>query len=328
MTLFISKTPFRISLIGGGSDYNHWFQKSLGQSITIAIDQGCIVSYNEDPLNEYNYTFAYSQFEQCNSSDSIKHPLLKAFVKHYSIKRLEVHYDASLTKGTGLGTSSAFANSLIAAHYTSSSSPFCKIKTAHESVILERNILSEYGGLQDQYATAIGGINLNTFYPSHVSSARFELSHECTSRLNSNMSLIVSKRIPDKKKHKDSIISLQDKSKASYIEETLELIPSFSSALSSGNISLMRSLLDQAFRLKLNFSGIHNPLTEQISELLLKNNISHKICGSGSGGAIFCLHPVDEVHALISSNASLNQQINKIVGCSINNTGTISTKLF
>lgn len=328
MTLFISKSPFRVSLIGGGSDYEHWFSQKIGQSITIAINHGCVVSYNENPLNDFNYTFAYSSFEQCNNSDDIKHPLLRAFVKHYGVKRLEMHYDASLTKGTGLGTSSAFANALVAAHYKSLSSESCKVQTAIESVNLERNIMKEYGGIQDQYATAIGGVNLNTFYPNHVSASRFVLSNECKSILNSNMTLIVSKRSPDKLKHEASLKSLTDLDNQSYLEETLELIPQFIDSLSSGNISLMRSLLDQAFSLKLKFSGIHNNLTERLSSVLSANNISHKICGSGSGGAIFCFHSLEEVSAVVSTSPGLFDDVSAIISCKINDNGTVATPLF
>lgn len=328
MTLFISKSPFRISLIGGGSDYEHWFSHRIGQSITIAINQGCVVSYNENPLNDFNYTFAYSTFEQCNDSDDIKHPLLRAFVKHYGVKRLEMHYDASLTKGTGLGTSSAFSNALVAAHYKSLSSESCKVQTAVESVNLERNIMQEHGGVQDQYATAIGGVNLNTFYPTHVSATRFILSNECKSILNSNMTLIVSKRSPDKVKHEASLKSLEDHDNQAYLEKTLELMPQFIDSLSSGNIALMRSLLTQAYELKLKFSGIHNDMTEEMSSFLFANNISHKICGSGSGGAIFCFHSLEEVSAVVSTSPSLFENVNAIISCEINDIGTIATPLF
>ena len=112
--MIISKTPFRISFFGGGSDFPSYFLKNGGSCLSTSIDKYCYVNIRKLPqFFEYTNEIVYSKIEQVKNINEIEHPLIKNILTYLNIKNIKISYDADLPARTGLGTSSSFAVGII-----------------------------------------------------------------------------------------------------------------------------------------------------------------------------------------------------------------------
>ncbi len=159
-----SRTPFRVSFVGGGSDLPQFYRRH----------QGCVVSTT---INKYMYIFLhpyfekkiqikYSQTELASSIDEIRHPIVREALRQFKLNSIDINSIADIPAGTGLGSSSSFTVGLLHALYAYVSKYPSKEKLAQEASILEIDILQEPIGKQDQYAAAYGGLNFITFCPN------------------------------------------------------------------------------------------------------------------------------------------------------------------
>lgn len=162
--MFIVKAPVRISFFGGGTDVEDWFVENGGTVLSTSINQYCYVLYKPNILfKDYNFRAVYSKIEMVDEVDNLDHPLIRAVLKHYNCKSAEVVYDADTPASSGLGTSSAFAVGLIAAILASRGHKIEQKLIADTAIHIEREVLREAGGWQDQIAAAYGGLNEITF---------------------------------------------------------------------------------------------------------------------------------------------------------------------
>lgn len=162
--MFIVKAPVRISFFGGGTDVEDWFEENGGTVLSTSINQYCYVTYKPNILfKDYNFRAVYSQIDVANELDNLEHPLIRAILKHYHCESAEVVYDADIPASSGLGTSSAFAVGLITAIEASRGHEIEPKMIADTAIHIERKVLREAGGWQDQIAAAHGGLNEITF---------------------------------------------------------------------------------------------------------------------------------------------------------------------
>lgn len=174
--MIISKTPFRISFFGGGTDFPDFFNEYGGKVLSTTIDKYCYVNVRPLPeFFEYKNEIIYSKIEQVKDIDSINHPMVKNCLKLYDIKNIKVYYDADLPARTGLGTSSSFAvgllNSLLRLKNdeifrninTNDGMYKYKSKLANDAIYVERLMCNEAGGIQDQIAASFGNLNIINF---------------------------------------------------------------------------------------------------------------------------------------------------------------------
>lgn len=306
--LFIS-SPFRVSLVGGGSDYHDYFELNGGRTISFAIDHGCLVSFNEAPGCESRYRLVYSAIEECSKAVDIQHPMLRTFLSRFEYDHLEVHYDATLPKGTGLGTSSAFACCLTAAYRHSKSKSLDPYMLAKEAIYLERILMGELGGWQDQIVSAYGGICDIYYSGNDFRVSRIIASENAISVLNRSMYLLVTARDSCEVGVKKAKELRHDKQQ--YIAGFNDLYDDVAKGLSSGDISLLKECLLESFKLKQLFTHTHSSKTQQLSEHLASINIAHKVCGSGNGGAIFAL--CDEYDEQVLLDLISQEQLKKTV---------------
>ena len=113
--MIITRTPYRISLFGGGSDHPLWYRKNGGEVLSFAIDKFCYLTTRElPPFFKHNYRIAYSKVESTKTIDEIQHPAVRGALKKYCPDlSLEIHHDGDLPARSGIGSSSAFAVGLI-----------------------------------------------------------------------------------------------------------------------------------------------------------------------------------------------------------------------
>jgi D-glycero-alpha-D-manno-heptose-7-phosphate kinase len=164
--MIISRTPFRISFFGGGTDYPEWYLKHGGAVLATTIDKYCYINCRYlPPFFEHRYCIVYSKVEHCQTLDEIVHPAVREGLRYLNIERgVEIHHDADIPARSGIGSSSAFSVGLLNALYALKGQMVSKHRLAMDSVHLEQNLLKETVGSQDQVLAAYGGLNHIVFH--------------------------------------------------------------------------------------------------------------------------------------------------------------------
>jgi len=163
--LIISRTPFRVSLFGGGADYPAWYRKYGGKVLGTSIDKYCYISARYLPgFFDHKYRIVYSKVENTRTIAEIRHPAVREVLKGMQFEAgVEIHHDGDLPAKSGLGSSSAFTVGLIHALTALTQKTISKKDLAKEAIYYERNVLKENVGSQDQVLTAYGGLNVVQF---------------------------------------------------------------------------------------------------------------------------------------------------------------------
>lgn len=166
--MIISRTPFRISFFGGGTDYPEWYSKHGGAVLAATIDKYCYINCRYlPPFFEHRYCIVYSKVEHCQTVDEIAHPAVREALRYLGIERgVEIHHDADIPARSGIGSSSAFTVGLLNALYALKGQMVSKHRLATDSVHLEQDVLKETVGSQDQVLAAYGGLNHIRFHQS------------------------------------------------------------------------------------------------------------------------------------------------------------------
>jgi D-glycero-alpha-D-manno-heptose-7-phosphate kinase len=159
--VIISRTPYRLSFFGGGTDYPKWYLKHGGAVIGTAIDKYCNISLRRlPPFFEHRYRVVWSRIELVNDLLEIEHPAVRAVLLDQKERRgLEIHHDGDLPARSGLGSSSAFTVGLLNALYALRGQMISKQKLAEEAIRIEQHVIREPVGSQDQIWAAFGGLN-------------------------------------------------------------------------------------------------------------------------------------------------------------------------
>ena len=159
--MIISRTPYRISFFGGGTDYPEWYKKFGGEVISTSINKYVYISVRNLPeFFKHKYRILYSKDEQVQKLENIKHKPVREILRYYKINNgIEVHYDGDIPAKTGVGSSSAFVVGFLNAITALKNKNINKLDLARKSIFLETKILNEVVGSQDQVACACGGFN-------------------------------------------------------------------------------------------------------------------------------------------------------------------------
>jgi D-glycero-alpha-D-manno-heptose-7-phosphate kinase len=159
--MIITRTPFRISFFGGGTDYPAWYQEHGGIVLATTIDKYCYISCRYlPPFFEHSYRIVYSRIENCKSVDQIEHPSVRAVLKYMACDLgLEVHHDGDLPARSGLGSSSSFTVGLLNALMALNGNHISCEELASKAIHIEQDLIKENVGSQDQISAAFGGFN-------------------------------------------------------------------------------------------------------------------------------------------------------------------------
>lgn len=158
--MVITKTPFRMSFFGGGTDMKEFYEEYGGSVLSTTFDKYCYVTVRHLPkFFDYSSEFVYSRIERVTDIDEIQHPLIRNCMKYQKMHHIRLAYDADLPARTGLGTSSSFAVGMLNAFHALKGEMADKKKLANEAIYAERILCNEAGGIQDQIAASFGGLN-------------------------------------------------------------------------------------------------------------------------------------------------------------------------
>lgn len=170
--MIISRTPFRVSFFGGGTDYSSWFREHGGAVLSTTINRYCYLSCRHlPPFFDYRNRIVWSQIETVNAHDEIVHPVVREVLKMMHLQGVEVHHDGDLPSRAGLGSSSSFTVGILNALNGLMGKISTKEQLARTAIYVEQELLRENVGIQDQIAAAYGGFN------------KIEIGHDGTFRV-------------------------------------------------------------------------------------------------------------------------------------------------
>lgn len=186
--MIITKTPFRMSFFGGGTDMEDYFKEHKGAVISTSFDKYCYVNVRHLPrFFDYSTELMYSKTERVTNIDDINHPAIRNAMKMLDMHEIRLTYEADLPARSGLGTSSSFAVGMLNAFYALKGKYADKKKLADEAIYLERVLCNEAGGWQDQIAASYGGFNRINFGPDGYEVYPIIISPERKKQLNDNL---------------------------------------------------------------------------------------------------------------------------------------------
>ena len=186
--MIITKTPFRMSFFGGGTDMESYFKENGGAVLSTTFDKYCYVTIRHLPrFFDYKTHLTYSKMEFVNSYDEIEHPLIRNAMKYLDMHEIRLTYEADLPARSGLGTSSSFAVGMLNAFYALKGKYADKKKLADEAIYLERVLCNEAGGWQDQIAASFGGFNRINFNADGYEVLPVIINPERKKQLNDNL---------------------------------------------------------------------------------------------------------------------------------------------
>ncbi|NEO83084.1 MAG: kinase [Spirulina sp. SIO3F2] len=194
--MLMSRTPFRISFFGGGTDYPSWYKHHGGSVLATTINHYCYLTCRYlPPFFEHRFHVVYSRIENCSTIERIQHPAVRTTLKYLNLHQgLEIHHDCDLPARSGLGSSSAFTVGLLHALHALHGQHPSKAQLAQESLHIEQNLLGETVGSQDQICAAYGGFNHITFgLNGEISIQPVEVDGDRLHQLNRHLMLFYTK---------------------------------------------------------------------------------------------------------------------------------------
>jgi D-glycero-alpha-D-manno-heptose-7-phosphate kinase len=290
--MIISKTPFRISFFGGGTDYPVWYNEHSGAVLATTIDKYCYITCRYlPPFFEHKFRLVYSKMEQTQNIQEIQHPSIRATLGYMGIDQgVEIHHDADLPARTGLGSSSSFTVGLLHTLYALNGRMITKRKLTLDAIHVEQDIIKENVGSQDQTCAAFGGFNKIEFGGEHrIQVHPITLHPKKCQNLQNHLMLFYTgisrfaseiageqvKKTPDKK---GELTRMQ-----AMVDESIDILNSSDSGISDfgrllhENWNLKRSLTDK----------ISTPQIDKIYNNAIESGaLGGKLLGAGGGGFI------------------------------------------
>ena len=290
--MIISKTPFRISFFGGGTDYPEWYHENGGCVLATTIDKYCYISCRHlPPFFEHKHRIVYSKIESVKTTEEIQHPVVRAVLSNLSITDgLEIHHDADLPARSGLGSSSSFTVGLINVLNALKGLQISKQDLAKQATYIEQEVLKETVGSQDQVLAAFGGFNRIDFHPDNsFNISPVIINKDLTCKLQDHMLLFftgISRYASDIAK--DKIANIKN-----HFRELTQMKEMVNEGLSilhrpSDSIKDLGKLLHESWKLKRSLSvKVSTPKIDEIYEAGIKAGATGgKILGAGGGGFI------------------------------------------
>ena len=295
--MIITKTPFRMSFFGGGTDMEEYFRTSKGAVISTTFDKYCYVNVRHLPrFFDYSTELVYSKMERVNSIDNIEHPAIRNAMKMLDMHELRLTYEADLPARSGLGTSSSFAVGMLNAFYALKGKYADKGKLADEAIYLERVLCNEAGGWQDQIAASYGGLNRIDFGADGYEVKPIIISPDRKKQLNSNLLMFFTgfTRFSSDIQRVNNISKPQDKE--AMLKEMYSLVDEAETVLTDKHHDLddFGRLLDHTWRLKRRTgSAVTTDNIDHLYEAGMKAGaLGGKLLGAGGGGfLIFYVQP-------------------------------------
>jgi D-glycero-alpha-D-manno-heptose-7-phosphate kinase len=298
--MVITKTPFRISFFGGGTDYPEWVKNNVGSVLSTTIDKYCYINCRRlPPFFDTKHRIVYSKIENVNNLDDIRHPVVREALKllgNYD-SGYEIHHNGDLPARSGLGSSSAFAVGIINAISEHNNNIIGKKELSDLAIYIEQVLLKESVGLQDQVSTAYGGFNRIDFIgednfkvsPIRISKSRkIDFSNHLLlfftgiQRFSSN---IAKSQIDNIKVNNNELFLMRD-----MVDEAINILEN-----EETSIMEIGRLLNESWKIKRTLSKdiTTTEIDKMYNKALDSGASGGKLLGAGGGGFLLFLAPID-----------------------------------
>lgn len=299
--MIITRTPFRVSFFGGGTDYRPWFEKNGCLVIGAAIARYCYISVRKlPPFFDYKTRAVYSEIESVQNPSEFKHPAIRHCLQYLQMDEgLEIHHDGDLPARSGIGSSSSFTVGFLNALHAHRYEMFTKNQLAREAIFVEQEVIQENVGIQDQILAAYGGIQLIeaggdgqfqvtplVLSPEYVRNFESHLMLGFTG-INRIASKVASRQIENIQK---GALNSELSQMTEISKEALKLFRKKATPQEFGH------LMDQAWTLKKSFSTeISNENLDHLIQKGIENGAyGGKLLGAGGGGFILLVAPPEK----------------------------------
>ena len=310
--MIITRTPFRISFVGGGSDLESFYKNSNGAVLSTAINKYIFITSHKYFLED-SLRIKYSKTETVSHNREINHPIFRQVFEDYNItKGLEFSSTADLPAGTGLGSSSSFTVCLL-------QNIFCRLgldykdkqKLAEVACSVEIDKLNEPIGKQDQYIASFGGFNVIQFLKNNtIKICPLNINKEILNQLNQNLVLFYTGiRRKSSSILKEQKNNLMDDNTILKTMKMVELVWNMKSSLESGELRDFGGLLNENWNIKKTLaSKISNPELDEIYDIAIsKGALGGKLLGAGGGGFFLFYVPPKNKKKLMSAFCKLRE---------------------
>lgn len=294
--MIITKTPFRMSFFGGGTDMENYFRENGGAVLSTTFDKYCYVNVRHLPrFFDYSTELSYSKMERVTDVEDIQHPAIRNAMKMLDMHEIRLTYEADLPARSGLGTSSSFAVGMLNAFYALKGKYADKKKLADEAIYLERVLCQEAGGWQDQIAASFGGFNRINFNADGYEVLPVIINPERKKQLNNNLMMFFTgfTRFSSDVQKANKV---SDKEKHAQLKQMYELVDEAEQVLvdKARNLDDFGRLLDTTWKLKRQTGAAIS--TDSIDGLYAKGieagALGGKLLGAGGGGfLVFYVQP-------------------------------------
>lgn len=296
--MIICRTPFRVSLFGGGTDYPAWFEKHGGAVLGFAIDKYCYISARRlPPFFEHKHRIVYSLVENVKTINEIQHPAVRGVFSDMKVEDgLEIHHDGDLPARSGLGSSSSFTVGLYNVISALNGRIVSKKELASEAIRIEHKVIEETVGIQDQIWAAYGGLNrIDVLNTGEFDVRPCIVSNDRRQELQSHLLLVftgLSRLAPVMAEKKIANLGARE----TQLMAMREMVDEAEVILQDSGrpIRDLGALLNQSWQLKRELAdGLSTPLIDDIYEAAMNAGASGgKLLGAGGGGfMLFIVEP-------------------------------------
>jgi D-glycero-alpha-D-manno-heptose-7-phosphate kinase len=303
--MIFSQIPYRISLFGGGTDFPEWFNKNDGMVISTAINKYATIGIRFLPrFFDEKYRIVYSKIDLVNKISQISHPVVRNGLDFYGEKRgIELCHYGDLPARSGIGSSSSFTVGFIYLLNKIKNKNISKNKLAKEAIKLEREIMGEAGGWQDQIIASYGGFRFINFEKKKFKVRNINIKKKSIKKLSDSLLIFYSGEVRN-----SYIIQQKFKKKIPQLNHELRLMYDLSQEakkiiLSEKNYDDLGKLLDETWRIKKKLhQSVSNNKIDEIYKLAIKSGaIGGKLIGAGLAGFLIFYCPINKQKKLIKS---------------------------
>ena len=308
--MIVSRAPLRVSFFGGGTDYPEYFERARGAVLGMAINKYIYISALKlSSVLSYRYRVSYSRIEMVETRAEIQHPVVRAILGHYHVHEpLDISVMADLPARSGLGSSSAFTVGLINLVARLQETVITKLDLARQAVFVERELLAENVGVQDQYHATYGGINRFDFELGRTRLTPVSMNGPCLSAFTESLFLLFTGTT---RFASDTLNEQISKTKEGAVDRDLSHLLSLTDqaveVLEGGDPQRMLldfgTMLHEGWETKKRLSSkISSAQIDALySAARAAGALGGKLCGAGSGGFLLVLVPPDKQVSFFST---------------------------
>ena len=299
--MVITKTPYRISFFGGGTDYRPYFEEYGGSVLSTTINRYCYLFVRSlPPFFEHSVSAKYSIVETVKEIDELHHPSVRECLRYMNINNVSISHDGDLPARAGLATSSAFTVGLLNGLHALKGEYIDQLSLAKEAIYIEQDLIKENVGVQDQLAVSCGGFYRIYFTADGYDVRPVIISPERKTLLNNNLMLFFTGIVRTASEIAEEQIK-GTKNKLNELHEMSEMVQTGEEILSSNtDINEFGMLLDHTWKLKRSLSS--RITTDDIDAVYMKaikeGATGGKLLGAGGGG--FLLLYVEQINKIKS----------------------------